>query len=410
MTSVVRRSRTEGKFAVNKIPLFVTGADHPTGLGVLRAVQSEGVDVYGLTADPNAGPCRSRLWKQVVAVADATDQAWLDALLDVGKAHGRLVLIPTQDELVKIVARNAGLLAAHYDFVLPPVETVQLLLDKTAFQVWASHRGFPVPQADVVTSQAELDALLERVRYPVLLKPFARTELWASRSPLHKIYRLNERRDVGELPFPPFDVADRYVVQQWISGRDSDVYFCLTYRDRTGQELAYQTGRKLLQWPVETGSTAVCTSTPVDALHQLANEVFDAAGLVGLGSLEVKRDVRDGQFYITEPTVGRPDLQSNVATAGGVNLTAIAYRDAVGLPFVAPTETARTALWVQEHDLPRALFTAVRTRRLDYRSLAAGVRNADAVAFAYYGRHDLIPLRQQARETITFRRRRDRIH
>jgi len=386
--------------------VLVTGADHPTALGVLRALQSEVVDVYGLTSLPGAAPCRSGMWKQVLSVNGSAEDAWLEALIDAGKAHGRLVLIPTQDELVGIIARNAEMLAVYYDFVIPPPDTVDLLLDKTAFHAWATPRCFPVPTSDVVGTQVQLDAVLDRARYPVLLKPFSRSKAWDSQSPLHKVYRLDKRTDIRRLPFSPFNVADRYLVQQWIEGRDSDVYFCLTYRDRKGRELAHRTGRKLVQWPVDTGSTALCTSTDDGALHRLTSDVFDAVGLVGLGSLEVKRDTRDAQYYITEPTVGRPNLQSNVATVSGVNLTAMAYRDAVGLPAEPSVAATRSALWLDEYHLPRALLFAIRAGRLDYRSLATSVRRADAVSCAYYSRQDPKPVLSQARQSISSRRSR----
>ena len=47
---------------------------------------------------------------------------------------------------------------------------------------------------------------------------------------------------MAHLPFPLFEVSDRYVLQEWIAGGDSDVHFCLVYRDRSGRELGYQTG------------------------------------------------------------------------------------------------------------------------------------------------------------------------
>ena len=82
-----------------------------------------------------------------------------------------------------------------------------------------------------------------------------------------------------EHPFELFDASDRYVVQEWIEGGDADVHFCLVYRDRAGREVAYQTGRKLVQWPVGTGDTALGTTTEDPTLHRLTEQVFDRAGM-----------------------------------------------------------------------------------------------------------------------------------
>jgi predicted ATP-grasp superfamily ATP-dependent carboligase len=194
------------------------------------------------------------------------------------------------------------------------------------------------------------------------------------------------------MPYDLFEACDSYVVQEWIEGNDSDVHFCLVCRDRSGRELAYQTGRKLLQWPVGTGNTAICTTTDDPALHRLAEQVLDRAGLVGLGSVEVKRDRRDGGYYITEPTVGRPNLQSNVATAAGLNMAVVAYRDACDMPAVTDGARRRNAIWLNERNLLEALVVAARRRQLNLVELGRALLRCRSVMFAYGGAGDVRPL------------------
>jgi D-aspartate ligase len=237
----------------------------------------------------------------------------------------------------------------------------------------------------------ELGAALGALTFPVVLKPNTRNRRWHAASGRDKVYRLSSAAALAQIPFRLFDVCDRYVVQEWIDGDDSDVHFCLVYRDRSGRELGYQTGRKLVQWPVSTGNTAICTTTDDRPLYELTRELFDRAGLVGRGSVEVKRDRRDGRYYITEPTVGRPNLQSNVAAAAGRNLVAVAYRDACGLP-IQPITRTREAIWLSESYLPPALAVAARRRQLNLRELGRAVLRCRAVMFAYCGSGDLQPL------------------
>jgi hypothetical protein len=59
--------------------------------------------------------------------------------------------------------------------------------------------------------------------------------------------------------------------------------------------------------------------------------------------MEYKRDRRSGRFLMVEPTIGRTDHQSEVATLNGVNLPLVAYHDLAGgspRPSVIP-ETPR---------------------------------------------------------------------
>jgi predicted ATP-grasp superfamily ATP-dependent carboligase len=376
--------------------VLVAGAESPTGLGVARALRDQGLTIIGLTSDTTASPCRSALWHEIVDEGDGSPEAWIAAVRGVAARHGRTVLIPVRDDVVELLAAHAEDVARHVEFVLPPADVVTTLLDKTAFHRWAVDRGFPVPHTEIVANQAELDAALARIPYPAVIKPFERTAEWQAVSPRHKAYRLGCAADITGIGFRLFDAAPRFVLQQWIPGTDADVWFCLVYRDRTGREIASQVGRKLVQWPVGTGCTALATTAADEELHALTRDLLDAAGHIGVGSLEVKRSTADGKLYITEPTVGRPNLQSNVATAAGVNLTLLQYRDALGLDLPA-MPAPRPAVWVHETSLPRAMAVAAARRALDVKAVAAGLRAAKARMAAFGAPADRTPLTAELR-------------
>src|SRR4029077_16877616 len=106
-------------------------------------------------------------------------------------------------------------------------------------------------------------------------------------------------------------------------------------------------GRKICQWPVEEGGTASCMPAPDAAgeLPEMTDGFFSAVGFVGVGSMEYKRDRRDGKFYMVEPTVGRTDYQEEVATLNGVNIPLAAYRAELGLNPIAPVAAAPPRAW-----------------------------------------------------------------
>lgn len=376
--------------------VLVAGAESPTGLGVARALREEGHTLVGLAADVTASPCRSALWHEIVHDGGDDTQARIAAIRATAGRYGRPVLVPVRDDVVELVAAHAEVLRAVVDFVLPPADVVTTLLDKTAFHSWAVDHGFPVPHTEIVADQAALDAALARVPYPAVIKPFERTPEWQAASPRHKAYRLESAADVDRLGFRLLDAAPRFVVQQWIPGTDADVWFCLVYRDRAGREVASQVGRKLVQWPVGTGSTALATTAADDELHTLTRDLLDAAGHIGVGSLEVKRSTADGKLYITEPTVGRPNLQSNIATAAGINLTVLQVRDALGLDLPTPP-APRPAVWIHETTILRALAVAASRKALDVRALVGALRGAKGRMAAFSAPADRTPLTAELR-------------
>ncbi|MGH3974570.1 MAG: hypothetical protein ACRDS9_14760, partial [Pseudonocardiaceae bacterium] len=98
-----------------------------------------------------------------------------------------------------------------------------------------------------------------------------------------------------------------------------------------------------------------------------------------------------GRMLITEPTVGRPDLQTALAAAAGVNLVDMAYRDALKLP-ASPSRPSREAIWIHETAFPRSVLVAARRRRLDGRALLAALRTRRAPTGAFFSDRDPLPL------------------
>ncbi|MGH3975950.1 MAG: hypothetical protein ACRDS9_21855 [Pseudonocardiaceae bacterium] len=372
-------------------PVLIAGAGTAIGLGIARGLRDTGVPIVGASLTPTAPTCRSKLWHSVLQVSAPTTEAWLATLQAAHARYGPMVLFPADDTVVRIVAEHADDLATQFDFVLPDLPTVDRLLDKSVFHEWALANDFPVPHTAIVTNPGQLRAALREMAFPVVFKPVEHTTQWRAVSKHYKVHRFDSISDLERLPFAPFDAGDRFVVQEWIPGRDSDVYFCLTYRNRNGEELAAQGGRKITQWHVDTGNTALAVTHQDEELHTLTRRLLDTAGHVGFGSLEIRRSTRDGRMIITEPTVGRPNLQTALAAAAGVNLVEIAYRDALKLP-APPSRPRREAIWIHETAFPRSVLVAARRRRLDGRTLLAALRTRRAPTGAFYSDRDPLPL------------------
>jgi len=78
--------------------------------------------------------------------------------------------------------------------------------------------------------------------------------------------------------------------------------------------------------------------------------LFKSVQCKGLGSVEFKFNKKSHEFVITEPTVGRPNLQSYIAVANGVNIPYVAYCDLIGTPTCQldqPSENG-SVKWINE--------------------------------------------------------------
>lgn len=375
----------------------ITGAEHPTGLGSGRAVHQAGGRAWGLTTNTGAAASRSRVWKKLRVVASSAER--LDALRELARElDGPAFLLPTQDELVAQVSACRAELGEHYRFRYPDDEIVQTFLDKTRFHDWARPLGLPLPESHVVHSEGDLDAALRNMPFPVIIKPFYRTPTWNAKSPIDKVLRLDRPEDRSAIAFDLFEIAPSFIVSEWIPGPDDAVHYCLAYCDAPGRIAASYTGRKLLQYPRGTGSTAICVGVDNGEVRELAEEVFAQSRYVGLGSLEVKY-TPDGRPLITEPTVGRPNLQSYSAVAGGCNLQGMAMADALGLDRGPTCAKPRKAWWVEERAV-REVMAARDGEPVPWTLIAREWVSSHASGGAYGAWWDPVPMLALLAETV----------
>lgn len=333
--------------------VLITGADTITGYNTARAIQNPSINMWGVASRAHAWECNSNIWSNLVIV-ETGPAPLLEKLFELGRdyqaKHGldkKIILLPSQDYAVEAISEHRQELSLHYIFVLPEQDAVDRLMDKTIFHEWALSEGFLVPKSEVVASEQELSVSLEKLRYPIIIKPLVRTEAWDQKNKYIKGVSLNCASDLDTYPFDLFSMCDRYIVQEWIEGGDDQIYFCLVYFDKNGREKASFTGKKLLQWPLDNGSTSICRSFPDERLHHITRDVLSSAGLIGLGSLEFKYSKKYDQYFLIEPTIGRNDHQSYIAVCAGLNITEIALNDMLGVQSSVSYKQS-PAIWIDE--------------------------------------------------------------
>ncbi len=330
-------------------PAVVIGVD-VSALNVVRSLGRRGIDVYAIGKDEHDYGAVSR-YATFVYCEDLNDgQRLVSTLLALSRKVGRrMVLICTSDLHVLHVSRNRKALKESFAFVLPEHEVIEALMDKRRFNAMAHSSGFPVPRTLFSDSAEELEKVAAHAPYPCAVKPLYRTAFWSQMVPAEKkVIKAESPRDLLD-KIGTLRAADQHlIIQEWIPGGDEEVYFGLAYLDRESRPLALLTGRKLRQYPSLTGVTSLAETIRNDDLANLTKEVLSSAGCAGLCSLECKYDAVEGIFKITEPTVGRVDLQEGISGPAGIDIPFIAYQDAVGMSPSAQDNFLEGLKWINE--------------------------------------------------------------
>ncbi len=258
------------------------------------------------------------------------------------------------------------------------------MLDKNLFQAQAEALGFAVPRSLQLTRGGPM-AGLEKLRYPCIIKPAAKDDAYAKN--FAKAYRVQGPGEAAALWVKMELVIETAIVQEWIEGGDSDVYFCLQYRPMGGAAPTSFCGRKTLQWPPLVGGTATCIPASPEVARELTvttTSFFDLTHFVGLCSMEFKFDHRDRIFYLVEPTAGRTDYQEEIAVLNGVNIPLAAYCDHTKSLFDGIVRKAPARGWRDPFGYHNALSKGAKDPALE---IMPGLKLADA----YFRSNDPMP-------------------
>lgn len=321
----------------------VVVGDELNALGVIRSLGGADVPVVKLVTDSRSMAARSRYGRLVIG-ASTEGEPLLAALRQIAAPlTDRPVLFVTEERTVRTVSACRAELSKAYRIRLPAHEVLMALMHKQGFQWIAEAIRAPVPRLVQLQSDADL-VRLAGLKYPCVLKPSAKDYAYGAQ--FAKAYVVQSADEASALYRRIAPVCADLVVQEWIDGDDGEIYFCLQYVAEGGP-IASFTGRKVRSWPPRIGGTASCTAA-WDVAEELTEKTWDfflKAGFTGMGSMEYKRDRRDGRFYMIEPTVARTDFQEEVATLNGVNIPLAAYRFEAGLPVLRTTRPRRDHAW-----------------------------------------------------------------
>ncbi len=335
-------------------------------LGVVRSLSQGRMPLFVVETTRQPAACWSR-HARFVRTPSLEGSALIETLVELGlRLADRPVMILTGDQCVEAVSAARDRIEPLYRISLPSVDIVRALADKDEFQRLAEREGFRVPRG-VAVSRLEECAQIARLTAPVILKPADKTLVLAGIA--ERAVRADTIAAAEQAARRMLRQAPRLIVQEWIDGPDTEIFFSLFSCDRDGRLLGLFPGRKLVCSPPMIGNTAVCAAAP-EAAAELAHQTqrfVERVGYRGLGSLEFKRDRRSGEFVIIEPTVGRTDWQEEIATLCGINLPLITYRAEAGLPVPAPPQSwANSPAWraTLRYRAPHGLLPA-NTRLVD---------------------------------------------
>lgn len=303
------------------------------GMATARALGRLGIPVIGIDTDLEQPSARTHYCTKISCPDFLSGgPGLLDCLLELGKSlNCKGVLFPSGDLNVSVVSENRERLEPYFHYALPPKEVIQLFLNKKAFYQFAMLHGFPIPRTYFTEGRGDISDIASEIAYPCLIKPFQPNATW--RKTFDTRLFLADSPDMLRALFDCiYPIHQDLIIQEYMPGEDSQLYWGVIYLNAEGEPLAVWTGRKLRQYPRGFGTATLAESYREPWVAQAAVSILRAMGHRGYGVVEFKKDRRDGSFKITEPTGGRTWFPHSLVTHSGINLPYIMYRDLLGQP------------------------------------------------------------------------------
>ncbi len=322
-------------------PAVVTPLDEHMGLDIARSLGRRGIPVIGIDPDPEVAGRASKYCTLVVCPdPKVLEQEYVQYLMDWGKAQrNKSVLFPVSDETALICSRERQKLQPYFEFVMPDHAIMTRLSSKQGLRSAAVDAGIPVPQTITLQDIQEVEAIASKLSYPVILKP-VESKFWHTPEIVQllrknalsgrvKVVLCHDATDLIQTYRSIAACDDRITIQEMIPGLDENLAYISFYLNRHSEPLAIFAGRKLRTLPIGLGSASYVRSFQDPELERVALRLLSHVRYQGLGGIEFKKDVRDGQYKLIEFNT-RFGMWDGLAVRCGVDTPFIAYQDTLG--------------------------------------------------------------------------------
>lgn len=325
-------------------------------LSVARTLWRQGVPVDVLAGSFAGSPVEhSRACRSYIHPAEGQDptEAWLGWLTSSAEPS---VVLPCGDEGLELVARHRMTLEAVGHRPIEAADEVLLaMLDKARTYELAREIGVPAPQTRTIRARRDLDNLGD-FAFPCAVKP-VNSHVFSRRfQPFAKGARVHSLDHGRRLIGPIVDQGEAMLLTEVVDGTDECCSY-YSYLDADGEPLTHFTKRKLRVYPTHFGLGTYHMTKWQPEVAELGLRFFQGVGLRGLGNVEFKRDVRDGQLKLIECNPRFTHANEQVRFAG-IDFARLAYARLAGapLPPLPPLGTFRedVGFWFPIDDL-RAL-------------------------------------------------------
>lgn len=299
------------------------------GLSFARSLGRRGVEVLMLDSQDQIGRHTRYAETRILPSCREHPDAWLKTLRRVAVRTGdRPVVFATSDEHNVFLATYQEELASDFRMLVPPIGTMQAIVNKREQYEIAERAGVPIPATFFPESTEQLEELLDRIPFPCILKPY-RAHVGRAKIGSKKVAVCETPGRLREIFASVAGGDAAFMVQEIVPGGDRDLFGYLAFWGRDGDEICWLTKQKLRQNPPLFGDGCLQVTVEEPDVARLSRQLLEAFDYRGFVGVEFKRDTRDGTFRLMEINP-RTVSGNQMAITAGVDFPWVGYRYLLG--------------------------------------------------------------------------------
>jgi len=270
--------------------------DHIQSLGIVRIAGRLG---YRVIVMNNASVCVSRFSKYCNSFIHFRKEVDLLEELSSLSTKG-LLLMPTNDRLIKFVIDNYDKLASGFVLSTPSREILEICYNKRLTYQKARELNIPIPCSYFPDTLEEMQEISQKATYPLIIKPAVMHKLYAAKG--KKAYVCQTPQELLD----SYDDALKFlspseiIVQKLIPGRAKNLYsYCSFFTD--GEAIGGFVANRIRQKPMDFGiSTTFAVSVSNEKIEEQAVRLLTGIRYFGLSEVEFMYDPEDDTYKLIE--------------------------------------------------------------------------------------------------------------
>lgn len=349
-------------------PALVLQGSYLVELAIARSLGRYNIPVFVLSRGKKKPPSSfSKFVKDTIFNPDplVDEDAFISSLLNLGeklkeKYGRRILLLPTDDGTLLLLAQNFDLLKKYFVILNDPQEKdILKFSQKIYFFQTLQNAGCAkfLPLTLFCEREEDIESIKKNISFPCVIKPSEKDVNFSFHKKYNsKILVVENKDDLKKKLIELLSENYKLLVQELVNPKPGNEVSWYGYRSKGG-EIFGITARQVRKSPQIGGTATFIETEEIPQVHLYAHQALKSLSFWGICEMEFMLDERKKEYKLIEFNP-RCWLQLSLATEAGLNLPYLSYQEVYKNVLPKPIIDKKRSIkwiWVKE-DFLRAII------------------------------------------------------